>query len=64
LIYLMENKNKTVSRIQILNAVWGITFENHTNVVDVYISYLRNKIEIGKDKYIFTVKGVGYMFKA
>lgn len=63
LIYLMENKNKTVSRIQILNAVWGITFENHTNVVDVYISYLRNKIEAGKEKYIFTVKGVGYMFK-
>lgn len=63
LIYLIENKNKTVSRIQILNAVWGITFENHTNVVDVYISYLRNKIEAGVDKFIFTIKGVGYMFK-
>lgn len=63
LLYLIENKNKTVSRIQILNAVWGITFENHTNVVDVYISYLRNKIEAGTDKFIFTVKGVGYMFK-
>lgn len=60
--YLIENKDKVVSRIQILNVVWGITFENHTNVVDVYISYLRNKIE-KKDKYIFTIKGVGYMLK-
>lgn len=60
--YLIENIDKTVTRIQILNAVWGITFDNHTNVVDVYISYLRNKIE-KKSKYIFTIKGVGYMFK-
>lgn len=62
LIYLVENIGKTVTRVQILNAVWGITFDNHTNVVDVYISYLRNKIE-KEQKYIFTVKGVGYMFK-
>lgn len=61
--YLLENRDKTVSRIQILNAVWGITFENHTNVVDVYISYLRNKVEKYGSKYIHTVKGVGYMFK-
>jgi len=62
--YLIENIDKTVTRIQILNAVWGITFDNHTNVVDVYISYLRNKIEKNGMKYIHTVKGVGYMFKA
>lgn len=62
--YLIENMEKTVTRIQILNAVWGITFDNHTNVVDVYISYLRNKIEKNGAKYIHTVKGVGYMFKA
>lgn len=60
--YLIENANKAVSRFQILNAVWGITFDNHTNVVDVYISYLRNKIEKNQ-KYIFTIKGVGYMLK-
>lgn len=59
--YLVENIEKTVTRIQILNAVWGITFDNHTNVVDVYISYLRNKIE-KKRKFIRTVKGVGYTF--
>ncbi|WP_177760987.1 response regulator transcription factor [Flavobacterium sp. I3-2] len=63
LIYLIENQNKTVSRIQILNAVWGINFNNHTNVVDVYISYLRNKLEMKDYKFIYTVKGVGYMFK-
>ncbi|SJN47730.1 response regulator transcription factor [Sphingobacterium sp. JB170] len=63
LVYLAENADKTVSRVQILNAVWGITFDNHTNVVDVYISYLRNKIEKGGAKYIYTVKGVGYIFK-
>jgi len=63
LVYLIENVNKTVTRTQILNAVWGITFDNHTNVVDVYISYLRNKIESAVNKYIYTVKGVGYIFK-
>ncbi|MGA6117628.1 response regulator transcription factor [Sphingobacterium sp. UDSM-2020] len=62
LMYLLENQNKAVSRIQILNAVWGINFDNQTNVVDVYISYVRNKIE-KHQKYIFTVKGVGYLFK-
>ncbi len=62
--YLIENIDKTVTRIQILNAVWGITFDNHTNVVDVYISYLRNKIEKNGNKYIYTIKGVGYIFKA
>lgn len=61
--YLIENKNKTVTRVQILNAVWGITFNNQTNVVDVYISYLRNKIENTTNQYIITVKGIGYMFK-
>ena len=62
LIYLIENREKTVTRVQILNAVWGITFDNHTNVVYVYISYLRNKIE-KNNKYIYTIKGVGYLFK-
>ncbi|OYD41102.1 response regulator transcription factor [Sphingobacterium cellulitidis] len=64
LMYLVENKNRTVSRMQVLNAVWGITFNNHSNVVDVYISYLRNKIEGPDQKFIYTIKGVGYMFKA
>lgn len=63
LLYLLKNKDRAVSRVQILNAVWGITFDNQTNVVDVYISYLRTKLEANEEKYIFTVKGIGYMFK-
>lgn len=63
LLYLADNKNKAVTRIQILNAVWDIQFDNQTNVVDVYISYLRNKIEKNGHKYIHTVKGIGYIFK-
>lgn len=63
LTYLIENKNKALSRIQILNAVWGINYDNQTNVVDVYISYLRSKLD-KQAEYIQTVKGVGYLFKA
>lgn len=63
LIYLTENNGKALSRTHILNAVWGINFDNQTNVVDVYISYLRSKIEKEGDKFIYTVKGIGYMFK-
>ncbi len=60
--YLIENRNKTLSRTAILQAVWGIDFDNNTNVVDVYVSYLRGKIDAGSDTSIIkTVKGVGYM---
>jgi two-component system OmpR family response regulator len=64
LLYLAENKDKVLSRTQILYSVWGIDYENNTNVVDVYISYLRNKLESENKKIIHTVKGVGYMLKA
>jgi two-component system, OmpR family, response regulator len=64
LLYLLENKNKVLSRTQILNAVWGINYNNYTNVVDVYVSYLRNKIEYDAgEKLIHTVKGRGYIMK-
>jgi two-component system, OmpR family, response regulator len=64
LLYLLENKNKVLSRTQILNAVWGINYNTHTNVVDVYVSYLRNKVEENADeKLIYTVKGRGYILK-
>ncbi|PVH26441.1 response regulator transcription factor [Sphingobacterium corticibacter] len=62
--YLVDHKNMALSRLQILNAVWNIHFDNQTNVVDVYISYLRNKLETADLKYIYTVKGIGYMFKS
>ena len=62
LLYLVENRDRAVSRMQLLDAVWGIQFDNQSNVVDVYISYVRNKIE-KRRKYIHTVKGIGYLFK-
>lgn len=63
LSYLLENKNKVLSRTKILDAVWGIDYDSHTNIVDVYISYLRNKIGSPHNESIMTTKGVGYMIK-
>lgn len=62
LVYLMENQNKVLTRSQILQVVWSTNMDTYTNVVDVYISYLRNKIDAdAEDKLIRTVKGTGYM---
>jgi len=63
LLFLLENKDKVVSRMQILERVWGIQFDTNTNVVDVYISYLRNKIDESEGKIIHTIKGTGYMLQ-
>lgn len=61
---LVENENKVLSRTQILDTVWGVNYDTNTNVVDVYISYLRNKIDTeGYTKLIKTVKGRGYMIQ-
>lgn len=61
---LMENKNKVIARSLILDAVWGINYDSNTNVVDVYISYLRNKIDADfENKLIQTVKGRGYLIR-
>lgn len=62
LLFLMENKNKVVSRTLILNNVWGINYDNNTNVVDVYISYLRNKLA-NSASLLQTIVGIGYMLK-
>lgn len=62
--YLVENKPNVLSRDQILQRVWGYDFMGNTNVVDVYISYLRTKIEDKyKEKHIYTVRGVGYVVR-
>ena len=62
--YLVENKPNVLSRDQILQRVWGYDFLGNTNVVDVYISYLRTKIdEKYKEKHIHTVRGVGYVIR-
>ena len=64
LTYLVQNKNIALTREQILNEVWGYSYIGETNVVDVYIRYLRSKIDeaFGK-KYILTIRGVGYYVK-
>jgi DNA-binding response OmpR family regulator len=64
LLYLVENKNRAVSREKILNDVWGFDYLGETNVVDVYISYLRAKIDQPFDKKLIkTVRSVGYIIK-
>ena len=59
--YLMRNAGRTVSRAMIAEHVWNFDFDSGTNIVDVYINYLRNKIDRGhKQKLIHTDRGVGY----
>lgn len=62
--YLLKNQNKVLSRVQILENVWDIDFNMGTNVVDVYVNYLRKKIDaIGSARLIHTVFGMGYIMK-
>ncbi|CEG22292.1 Response regulator ArlR [Planococcus massiliensis] len=64
LLYLMQNPQQVLSREQVLNAVWGYDYYGDTNVIDVYIRYLRKKIDAGEGTtYIQTVRGVGYVLK-
>ncbi|MGY3480948.1 MULTISPECIES: response regulator transcription factor [Staphylococcus] len=64
LTLLAENRNHVLQREQIIADVWGYDSEVETNVVDVYIRYLRNKLKpYGKDKIIETVRGVGYVVR-
>lgn len=62
--YFMKNQKKVLSRIQILENVWDINFNMGTNVVDVYINYLRKKLDkTNQTRYIQTVFGMGYIMK-
>lgn len=62
--YFLMNKDKVVSRVDILENVWDVNFDLGTNVVDVYVNYLRNKIDKGfEQKLIHTVVGMGYILK-
>ena len=64
LVYLLENKNIAMSRDQLLNNVWNYDYAGDTNVVDVYIRYLRQKIDdVYNIHLISTVRGVGYIIK-
>lgn len=58
--YLMENKNRVLSKQQILDAVWGIDFDSNTTVVETFVSYLRKKLDQQDEKILLTVRGVGF----
>lgn len=65
LYYLAKNTGSVLSREKILDNVWNINFDMNTNVVDVYINYLRNKIDKPyTTKLIHTLKGLGYVLKS
>lgn len=62
--YLMHNQGIILSREKIENHIWNLDYEGGTNVVDVYISYLRKKLDEGREKKLIqTVRGRGYMLK-
>jgi heavy metal response regulator len=63
--YLMRNPGRVLTRTLIGEHVWDYDFDSSTNVIDVYVNYLRKKIDTGREpKLIHTVRGVGYMLKA
>ncbi len=65
LTYLLRNTGRVLSREQILRAVWGYQYDPGTNVVDVYVGYLRRKLRAGSERDpIVTVRSVGYRFDA
>ncbi len=62
--YLVRNKNLVLSRTMIKEKIWSINFTSNTNIVDVYMTHLRSKIDKNhKEKLIYTVRGVGYILK-
>jgi two-component system OmpR family response regulator len=62
--YLMRNPRRVLSKTQILDRVWNYDFGGKSSVVEIYISYLRRKIDAGRTPMIHTVRGAGYMLKA
>jgi DNA-binding response OmpR family regulator len=62
--YFMRNIERVLTRTMIVEHVWNYDFDSETNVVDVYVNYLRRKIDAGHDqKLIHTVRGSGYVMK-
>ena len=63
--YFLRNERIVLSRSQILEAVWGLDVDTTSNVVDVYVRYLRNKLEAdGEARLLHTVRGAGYVLRA
>ncbi|MFD1419260.1 response regulator transcription factor [Companilactobacillus keshanensis] len=64
LLILLQNKNQTLTRDELLDKVWGIDFDGQPNIVDVYVRYLRNKIDTDHHQSIIqTIRGVGYILR-
>ena len=61
--YLMRNARRAVTRAEILDRVWNYNFGGRSSIVDLYISYLRRKVDDGREPMIHTVRGVGYMLR-
>ncbi|HZE18414.1 MAG TPA: response regulator transcription factor [Mycobacterium sp.] len=61
--FLMRNPRQALSRTEIIERVWNYDFAGRTGIVDLYISYLRKKIDAGKEPMIHTVRGVGYVLR-
>jgi two-component system, OmpR family, response regulator len=61
--FLMRNPRRVLSKAQILDRVWNYDFGGQAHVVELYISYLRRKVDAGRDPLIHTVRGVGYVLK-
>ena len=61
--YLMRNPTRVLSKAQILDRVWNYDFGGQANVVELYISYLRKKIDAGREPMIHTMRGAGYVLK-
>ncbi|HEY1094980.1 MAG TPA: response regulator transcription factor [Glycomyces sp.] len=62
--YLMRNPRRVLSKDQILDRVWSYDFGGRAHIVELYISYLRKKIDAGREPLIHTVRGVGYVIQA
>jgi two-component system OmpR family response regulator len=62
--FLMRNPRRVLSKAQILDRVWSYDFGGQAHVVELYISYLRKKIDAGRPPMIHTVRGIGYVLKA
>ena len=61
----MRNRGRVVSKVDIAEKVWDINFDTGTNFIEVYINYLRNKVDKGfSSRLIHTVVGMGYMLKS
>ncbi|WP_125610189.1 response regulator transcription factor [Specibacter cremeus] len=63
LTYLMENPRRVLSKAQILDRVWSYDFGGQANIVELYISYLRKKVDANHEPMIHTVRGAGYVLK-